>query len=162
MRGFLYLGLIKTNSDIYVLEYNTRLGDPEAEAFLPLIKNNMLEIFDKLINKKIKNLNLSFNSKKSVAVVIASKGYPISYEKDILITGINRLNNPDLLVFHNNTKLKNNKILTDGGRVITLVGLSNSINSAKDIVYNNINKIYFDGMFYRKDIGEKIWKFMKA
>lgn len=160
--GFLYFGLIKTISDIYVLEYNTRLGDPETEAFLPLLKNNILEIFDKLINKKIKNLNLSFNSKKSVAVVIASKGYPISYEKDILITGINRLDNPDLLVFHNNTKLKNNKILTDGGRVITLVGLSSSISGAKNIVYKNINKIYFDGMFYRKDIGEKIWKFTKA
>lgn len=161
-KGFLYFGLIKSDSGIYVLEYNTRLGDPETESFLPLVNNNLLEIFDKLINNKIYNLNLTFDSKKSVAVVIASKGYPISFEKDVLITGIEKLDVQDLFLFHNNTIFKDNKFLTNGGRVLTLIGLAESIKKAKEHVYNNISKIYFDGMFYRKDIGDKIWKFMKA
>jgi len=142
--GFLYGGLILVNGEPYVLEFNVRLGDPEAQVILPLLDFSLLEFTkENIVSQK------TIKKEKAVCVVLASKGYPEKYEvgKDIDIKETD-----EVLIFHAGTKFENGKLVTAGGRVINLVGLDFSFRKAREKVYRNVQNVIFDGMYYRRDI----------
>ncbi len=156
-RGFLYVGLMITREGPKVLEYNVRLGDPEAQPILMRIKGDFLEILMNFYEGK--NVNIGVDNRWAVDVVIASKGYPGSYEKGKVIEGLEDLKKErDIMVFHAGTDIKEGKIVTAGGRVLNVCGLGNTFGEAREKVYNAINKIRFEGMHYRKDIGARVFK----
>ena len=149
--GVLYFGLMISEGEPYVLEYNVRLGDPETQVVLPLLETKFYEIVKSVFNKDLKSLEIKRKKAYAVDVVIASQGYPFKYEKNKEIKGLEKVK--DVLVFHAGTKKENNKILTTGGRVLNIVGISQNLKEAREKVYKEIGKIYFEGMYYRKDIG---------
>lgn len=146
--GFLYGGLILVNGEPYVLEFNVRLGDPEAQVILPLLDFSLLEFTkENIVSQK------TIKKEKAVCVVLASKGYPEKYEvgKDIDIKETD-----EVLIFHAGTKFENGKLVTAGGRVINLVGLDFSFRKAREKVYRNVQNVFFDGMYYRRDIAAEV------
>lgn len=146
--GFLYGGLILVNGEPYVLEFNVRLGDPEAQVILPLLDFSLLEFTkENIVSQK------TIKKEKAVCVVLASKGYPEKYEvgKDIDIKETD-----EVLIFHAGTKFENGKLVTAGGRVINLVGLDFSFRKAREKVYRNVQNVIFDGMYYRRDIAAEV------
>ncbi len=148
-KGVLYFGLMMTKKGIYTLEYNARFGDPETQAVLPLLKTDLLEIMQAIIDERLADINIEWSTDSAVTVVLASKGYPESYPKGLPIT----TNDPQgVTVYHAGT-VDNGGLKTNGGRVIAVTAVAKDIASARDIVYKQIDKIHFDGMFYRKDIG---------
>ncbi|MDI6851571.1 MAG: phosphoribosylamine--glycine ligase [bacterium] len=150
--GFLYFGLIWTSKGPKVLEFNVRLGDPEAQVVLPRLKNDLVEIIMSAKEHKLKDVKVEFDTRVAVCVVIASGGYPVHYEKGKSIHGLNKITK-DILVYHAGTKEIDGKIYTDGGRVLNLVVLDKDFNSAAERIYSEIEKIHFENMFYRRDIG---------
>lgn len=149
-KGFIFIGLMICNDDPYVIEYNARLGDPEAEVIIPRIENDLLEIFDSLFEGKLDQISLKISSDFYACVVTASEGYPSNYEKGKEIHGLEKVNS---LLFHAGTKEQNGKILTNGGRVLTTVDKGKTIDEAFNKVYDSIDKISFDNKYFRKDIG---------
>ena len=156
-RGFLYTGLMIVNNEPYLIEYNVRMGDPECQTILPKLKSNIGEIFLACCNQKLIDTKIEWSNKKSLCVVVCSKGYPENFEKNIEIIDLNKmkLNENDYL-FHAGTKSKNEKIYAIGGRVLNFVTLSDNFKSAKKIIYNNLSKLNWTGGFYRKDIGFRV------
>ncbi len=156
-RGFLYVGLMITREGPKVLEYNVRLGDPEAQPILMRLKGDFLEV---LLNfYEGKDVNVEVDDRWAVDVVIASKGYPGPYEKGKVIEGLEDLKEEkDIVVFHAGTDIKDGKVVTAGGRVLNVCGLGNTFGEAREKVYNAISKIRFEGMHYRKDIGARVFK----
>ena len=156
-KGFLYTGLMIVNNEPYLIEYNVRMGDPECQTILPKLKSNIGEIFLACCNQKLKDTKIEWSNKKSLCVVVCSKGYPENFEKNIEIIDLNKmkLNENDYL-FHAGTKSKNEKIYAIGGRVLNFVTLSDNFKSAKKIIYNNLSKLNWTGGFYRKDIGFRV------
>ena len=156
-RGFLYTGLMIVNNEPYLIEYNVRMGDPECQTILPKLKSNIGEIFLACCNQKLKDTKIEWSNKKSLCVVVCSKGYPENFEKNIEIIDLDKmkLNENDYL-FHAGTKSKNEKIYAIGGRVLNFVTLSDNFKSAKKIIYNNLSKLNWTGGFYRKDIGFRV------
>jgi phosphoribosylamine--glycine ligase len=151
--GIIYAGIMKgLDGKINVLEFNARSGDPETQAILPLIQNDLLEIILACLDKKLAEVNLDFDAAASVCVTLAGGDYPQSASKGAEITGLDNVR--DALIFHAGTKIENGKIYTNGGRVLSIVALGDNISRAREIVYNEISKIHFEGMQYRKDIGE--------
>uniref|UniRef100_A0A7V3ZXU2 Phosphoribosylamine--glycine ligase n=1 Tax=candidate division WOR-3 bacterium TaxID=2052148 RepID=A0A7V3ZXU2_UNCW3 len=150
--GFLYFGLIWTSKGPKVLEFNVRLGDPEAQVILPRLKNDIVEIILSAKEHRLKDVKVEFDSRVAVCVVVASGGYPVHYEKGKLIHGLNKLSK-DIVVYHAGTKELDGKIYTDGGRVLNLVALHNDFNFAAERIYSEIEKIHFENLFYRRDIG---------
>ncbi|ACI18438.1 phosphoribosylamine--glycine ligase [Dictyoglomus thermophilum] len=145
--GFLYGGLILVNGEPYVLEFNVRLGDPEAQVILPLLDFSLLSFREEVWrNQKVKD-------KKAVCVVIASKGYPDKYEvgKEISIR-----ESKEVIIFHAGTKVMDGKLVTAGGRVLNVVALGESFKEAREKVYRNINNISFENMYYRRDIAIEV------
>jgi len=156
-KGVLFLGLMIKNGEPKVLEFNVRFGDPEAQVVLPLLENDLLQVAEKINQNKLKEVNLRWKSSKAMAVILASGGYPIEYEKGKTIKGLDEFNNSDnLFVIQAGTKVKENSIITDGGRVLALVALGDSHQSIYDRCYDNISKIYFADAYYRKDIGHRL------
>ncbi|MCX7876213.1 MAG: phosphoribosylamine--glycine ligase [Melioribacteraceae bacterium] len=156
--GCLYCGLMMTSEGPKVVEFNCRFGDPETQVVLPLISGDFLELLFSASNGNINKNSISIENKTSVCVVLASKGYPDKVEKGIEIFGIDDANKcENISIIHAGTKKLNNKILTDGGRVLNIVGTinSNNLKLCKEITYNALSKINFDGMQYRKDIADK-------
>ncbi|MFN4245397.1 MAG: phosphoribosylamine--glycine ligase [Brevinematia bacterium] len=154
-KGILYCGLmIDKNLDPYVLEFNCRFGDPEAQAIIPLVKTDFYEILEATTEGLLGKIKFEMYEKFSATVVLASKGYPGEYEKGKEIVG-DLSENENSIVFHAGTTLKDGKLLTNGGRVLNVVGISYSLKEALKIAYQRINNINFDGMFYRSDIGKK-------
>ena len=153
--GFLYAGVMFTKKGIYLIEYNVRLGDPECQAVLARLKTNFVDICLALKNKTIKKLKIEKSSGVSACVVLASQGYPEKYAKEIQIFGLNQLNKEkNIKIYHAGTKKDNlGKFLTNGGRVLNVVGKAKNIKSALDITYKICSKIHWKGYFYRKDIG---------
>ena len=135
-----------------VLEFNVRFGDPETEVLIPRLENNIVDILQKTLDGNLREEDLVWIDKKCVTVVATSKGYPGEYEKGKEITGLKDLDE-DIFLFHNGTKVKDGKVYTNGGRVISITALGDTLEEARDKIYKNINKIHFDGMYYRKDIG---------
>ena len=160
-KGCLYCGLMIVNENPYVIEFNCRFGDPETQAVLPLIKSDFLELLISVADNSINNYKLETYDKFSACVVAASKGYPDIFEKGKEIHGLDRLDS-DALVFHSGTLIENGKIVSSGGRVLSVVCSSDvSIHDSLSITYNNINKIRFDNIYYRKDIGRKFSELIK-
>ena len=150
-KGFIFIGLINVNGDPFVIEYNVRMGDPETQVVLPRIKNDFLEILLAIENQDLDNLDLDVDNNHFVNVVLASEGYPDSYTKGFEINGLERVR--DSIIYHAGTTLKDNKVVTNGGRVISVVSSSDDFKKALLSSYNSIKKIGFKGKKYRKDIG---------
>lgn len=152
-RGVLFIGLMIKNGEAKVLEYNTRFGDPETESVIPRLKSDLVSIMEKCIDGNLSADDLEWKDEKSVTVILASGGYPEEYEKGKEITGLESVDE-DIIVFHGGTKLSNGKVLTDGGRVLAVTALGNTLDEAREKIYKNIPKIKFENMEYRKDIAK--------
>ena len=150
-KGFLYIGLMIVENEPYVIEYNVRLGDPEAQVILPLIESSVLEIFLSSINGTLDKINIKLSSKFAVTIVLAAKGYPEKYAKGMEILGLDQLNTN--IVFHAGTQIEENKVYSNGGRVLNVVSIDNDLKSSIDKAYKLIENIKFEDMYYRKDIG---------
>ena len=151
-KGVLYAGLMIVDGEPVVLELNARFGDPETQVILPLLKTDLVDILLAVIQGKLDQLTIEWNSEACVGVVMSSGGYPKSYKTGFPIQGIDNVDK-DVLVFHAGTKLGNNGIIyTDGGRVLTLAGKGETMAEAREKVYRNIPNICFEGCYYRKDI----------
>ncbi|MCP4132933.1 MAG: phosphoribosylamine--glycine ligase [bacterium] len=153
-KGILYAGIIVSGDDIQVLEFNVRFGDPEAQVVLPLLEGKLGDYFEASINGTLAGMDISFKKQHAITVVMSSGGYPGSYEKGKEITGINTVSD-DIIVFHAGTRSEGGKIYTNGGRVLNVTALGDSLEQAKEKVYNEIEKIQFEGAFYRKDIAHR-------
>lgn len=155
--GCLYCGLMITKEGPKVIEFNCRFGDPETQAILPVLKGDFLKLLYSCADGKIDKDTVSWNGKSAVCVVLASKGYPEHYEIGFEIKGLEKLNEKDVYVFHAGTKKMNNKIITNGGRVlgITAVADNNKLKEAIEKVYEKIKVIDFENIYYRKDIAKK-------
>ena len=149
--GFIFIGLINVNGQPKVIEYNVRMGDPETQVVLPRIKNDFVDILTACCNQTLDKINLEFDSQYLVNVVLASKGYPESYQKGYEITGLGDVR--DSIVFHAGTVLENDKVLSNGGRVLSIVSKGKTMDEALNKSYENIDKINFSGKTYRRDIG---------
>jgi len=161
-RGFLYAGLMITKEGPKVLEFNVRLGDPEAQPILTRVESDLVEHIMEILEGNIKRVNLKISPKWALGVVLASKGYPQKPETGKVIYGLEEAERlPDVVVFHAGTKREGDKIVTAGGRVLTVVGLGEDLKEAKSKAYEAVEKIHFDGMYYRKDIGDKAFKYLR-
>ena len=150
--GFIFFGLINVKEKPFVIEYNVRLGDPETQAIIPRIKSDLLLLLNKLNDKeKFKNEDLIISSQTTATVIMASGGYPERYQKNHIINGLENIK--DTLVFHAGIKLEKEKYLTNGGRVLALTSFGASLSEAKNKSYQEIKKIKFKDLYYRKDIG---------
>ncbi len=161
-KGFLYAGIMMTPKGFRVLEFNTRLGDPETQAILPRMKNDLLEVMLATVEEKLYTVKLEWKEEDCVCVVIAAEGYPETYETGKKISGISiAREDRDIQVFHAGTKRLNEDIVTAGGRVLNVVGSGRSFFEALSKTYNAVEKIFFDKMYYRKDIGHRAAKILK-
>lgn len=147
-KGILYAGLMKTKNGVKTIEYNVRFGDPETEILLLAMKSSLYDIANSVIDGK--DFSIDWNDKSYIGVVLASKGYPEAYEKNYEIKGLENLN---CKVFHMGTKIENGKLLTNGGRVLIVCSEGNTLEEARNKVYEDIKKINCSNLFYRKDIG---------
>ncbi|CAL2080098.1 phosphoribosylamine--glycine ligase [Tenacibaculum sp. 190524A05c] len=150
-RGFIFIGLMNVAGDPFVIEYNVRMGDPETEVVLPRIKSDLLELFEGVATQTLSDKSFSVIDKTATTVMLVSGGYPEAYEKGKEITGLEAVEGS--LVFHAGTKNEDNKVVTNGGRVIAITSFGETIEEALKTSYNNIDKISFDKINYRKDIG---------
>ena len=149
--GFLFIGIIKVENEPYVIEYNVRMGDPETQVVLPRIKNDFLEMMTKTAKGDLKSINLDIDPSFFTNVVMVSGGYPISYQKGKIITGLKT--NHDSIILHAGTKSEGKEIVTNGGRVLSVISKSSDFHSALKKCYKTINSIDFEGKYYRKDLG---------
>jgi len=150
-RGFIFIGLMNDNGNPSVVEYNVRMGDPETEVVLPRIQSDLFDLFDGVANQNLEEKEFSVTDKIATTVMLVSGGYPESYEKGAIISGLD--NHKDSTIFHAGTKIKGEAIVTSGGRVLAVTSLADSIQEALDQSYKTIDSIHFKKMNYRKDIG---------
>ncbi|WP_300433659.1 phosphoribosylamine--glycine ligase [Christiangramia sp.] len=150
-KGFVFIGLIKVGDEPYVIEYNVRMGDPETEVVLPRIQSDLVELFEKTWNGDLDKAQLEIDPRSATTVMMVSGGYPGSYEKGKIISGIKEIQ--DSIVFHAGTKNEGNNIVTSGGRVIALTSFGDDYKKALKKSYQSAEKLQFDKMYYRKDIG---------
>ena len=156
-RGFLYTGLMIVKNEPYLIEYNVRMGDPECQTILPKLKTDLTDIFLACCEQKLSEINIEWINKKSLCVVVCSKGYPDTFEKNVEIENINNIHlNKDEFLFHAGTTKKNGKIFAVGGRVLNFISLSEDLKLARENIINNIKKLNWSKGFYRKDIGHKV------
>ncbi len=156
-KGFLYAGLMICNNEPFLIEYNVRMGDPECQTILPRLKTDFFEIVDATISQKLDKINIEWKKEKSLSVVLCSKGYPERYEKNIEIKNIDNLKlGKNHFVFHAGTKLENNKILSDGGRVLNFVVNSSNFKECRNQAIGLIKELNWQNGFFRKDIGFKV------
>jgi phosphoribosylamine--glycine ligase len=159
-KGLLYFGLIITNQGPKVLEYNCRFGDPEAEVILPLLKSDLVPLMEASINGTMREQTIQLYDKFTLDVVLASGGYPDKYEKGKIIEGLESLDS-DILVFHAGTKSENDFLVTNGGRVLNIVAMADDFFSLTESLYKNVDRIRFEGVHYRKDIGYRARKYFE-
>ncbi|MEG1394773.1 MAG: phosphoribosylamine--glycine ligase [Clostridia bacterium] len=152
-KGVLYFGLMLTADGIKVLEYNARFGDPETQVILPRLESDLLDIFLAVVDEKLDKIDIKWSDNACVCVVVASGGYPEKYDKGLPIE-IGKLDD-GVMLFHAGTKILDGKLVTNGGRVIGVTACGKDIEQAREVAYRNVEKISFDKMFYRKDIGIK-------
>ncbi len=150
-KGFVFIGLIKVNNEPYVIEYNVRMGDPETEVVLPRIKTDLVDLLEATYHQTLNDINIEIDERAATTVMLVSGGYPEEYEKGKEILGLENVEGS--LVFHAGTKAENGKILSDGGRVLAVTSLDKDFRIALKKSYQNIEKLTFDRMQYRKDIG---------
>ena len=152
-KGILFVGLMITEDGPKILEYNVRFGDPETQSVLFRLDTDLNKIISEILNNNLKNIEINYSKEEAICVMLTSGGYPENYEKGKVITGLENLDS-DIVVFHSGTKFRGKDIVTNGGRVIGITARGNTVKEASDKVYENIKKINFEGMHYRKDI----WK----
>ncbi len=152
-KGVLYFGLMKTKNGMKVIEYNARFGDPETQVILPMLKTDLLEIFEAITDERLADIKIEWEDGACVCVVLASGGYPVAYEKGKPITfkGLDE----DVILCHAGTKIKDGRLVTDGGRVLGVCAKGATVEEARQKAYRNVEKISFEGMHYRTDIGIK-------
>jgi phosphoribosylamine--glycine ligase len=152
--GFIFFGLINVNGEPFLIEYNCRMGDPETEVVMPRLKNDIVELFTALYEEKLSTLKIKFDERACAVVVAVSGGYPGEYKKNVPIKKLEQLHiSNDTIVFHAGTKKVDDKIVTNGGRVLAVTSYGNSIADAVSKSKNVLTQIHFDGMYYRHDIG---------
>lgn len=151
-KGILFVGLMITEDGEKVLEYNVRFGDPETQSVLFRLETDLHEIMEAILDNKLKDIEINYSDDEAVCVMLTSGGYPDSYEKGKIITGLENLDD-DIVVFHSGTKMFDGNLVTNGGRVIGITAKSTTVKDAAEKVYENIKKINFEGMHYRTDIG---------
>ncbi len=152
-KGIIFFGLMLTKDGPKLLEYNARFGDPEAQVVLPRLKNDILEIFNAVIDGTLDKITLEWDERTAVCVVMASGGYPGKYPKGMLIDGLENVR--DAVVYHAGTALKDGAFVTNGGRVLGITALGADIPAARQKAYSELSKVWFDGAQYRTDIGIK-------
>ena len=150
-KGIIFFGLMITNKGVYLLEYNVRLGDPETQAVLPLMKSDFVELVISAINGELVNFNLEWNIGHSCCVIAASKGYPGIYKTGLEIREIDKLEGK---LFVAGASDDNGIMRTAGGRVLGITGIGKTLEKARSVAYSDIRKIKFEGMYYRTDIGK--------
>ncbi len=162
-RGVIYAGLMIERGQPRVLEFNARFGDPETQPVLMRMKGDIVPILEACIDGQLSRLEMEWDPRPAVCVVMASRGYPGDYEKGKRIEGLEEVSRmKDVFVFHAGTARKNGEIVTSGGRVLGVTGLGNSIPEAIDWTYQAVRKIYWEGVHYRTDIGKKALRWIKA
>ncbi len=152
-KGFVFFGLMIDNGEPYVIEYNCRMGDPETEAVVPRIKNDLVELFLAVGNGKLNEIEIKSDSRFAVTTIVVSGGYPGSYQVGKTINGLNNAENLNSIIFHSGTDLKDEKVITNGGRVLAITAFGNTINEAAEGSLNTLEQLHFDGMNFRRDIG---------
>ena len=150
-KGFVFIGLINVNGEPIVIEYNVRMGDPETEVVIPRLESDLVELFQAVANEKLNEINLEVTDKSAATIMVVSGGYPEEYVNGKVISGTETVT--DSIVFHAGTKQDNDTIITNGGRVLAVTSLGDNFEEAIKKSYQNIEKLHFDTMYYRKDIG---------
>ena len=150
-KGFVFIGLIKVNNDPYVIEYNVRMGDPETEVVLPRIKTDLIALLEATATQNLDKIKLEIDDKAAATVMLVSGGYPEAYEKGNAISGLNTVS--DSIVFHAGTIRDQDHVVTNGGRVIAITSVDVNYKEALKKSYKNIEKIHFNTMNFRTDIG---------
>ena len=158
-KGFLYAGLMINKGEPYLIEYNIRMGDPECQVIMMRLETDLLKIIDYVTKNKINNLKIEWNKKNSITIVLCAKGYPLNYIKDSEIKNLSKiLIDKNNQIFHAGTYEKNNKIYSNGGRVLNITSSSKSLIEARNKSLSNIDKINWTDGFCRRDIG---WRAIK-
>jgi phosphoribosylamine--glycine ligase len=152
-KGFIFFGLISVGGEPFVIEYNCRMGDPETEVVIPRLKSDLVETFLAVSQQRVSEIKLDIDHRAAATVMAVSAGYPGPYEKGFEIEGLDVLNEDDVLVFHSGTRMFDGKLVTDGGRVLTVTAYGENIVKAVNRSNKIMEFIYFTGMYYRKDIG---------
>jgi phosphoribosylamine--glycine ligase len=150
-KGFVFIGLINVKGEPIVIEYNVRMGDPETEVVIPRLESDLVELFQAVANEKLNEINLEVTDKSAATIMVVSGGYPEEYVNGKVISGTETVT--DSIVFHAGTKQDNDTIITNGGRVLAVTSLGDNFEEAIKKSYQNIEKLHFDTMYYRKDIG---------
>jgi phosphoribosylamine--glycine ligase len=152
-KGILYAGLMITSVGPKVIEFNCRMGDPETQAVLPLLKSDLADLFIAIADGNLRIMEPQWIDGAAVCVVLSSRGYPDKAETGCKIDGLSTLSDDNICVFHAGTKRENGNWITAGGRVLGVTAVKSDLRSALDSAYEAVEQIYFDGMHYRKDIG---------
>ena len=150
-KGFVFIGLINVKGEPIVIEYNVRMGDPETEVVIPRLKSDLVVLFQAVGNQTLEEVSLEIDERSATTIMVVSGGYPEEYGKGFEISGLEKIENS--IVFHAGTKLENGKVVTNGGRVIAVTSFGESFQEAIKKSYQNIDKLHFDKMYFRKDIG---------
>jgi phosphoribosylamine---glycine ligase len=150
-KGFVFIGLINVKGEPMVIEYNVRMGDPETEVVIPRLKTDLVELFVAVANQKLDEMTLEIDPRSATTIMVVSGGYPEEYEKGKVISGIENVD--DSIVFHAGTKTQDGQVVSNGGRVLAVTSYGNDFSEAIKKSYQNIDKLHFDTMYYRKDIG---------
>lgn len=152
--GFIFFGLMNVNNNPYVIEYNCRMGDPETQSVMPRVKTDLLDIFEAIATKQLKDIKIDVDSRTALSVVIAAKGYPEEYPKGEIIEGLDTITKS--LIFYAGTKLEQNIVQSNGGRVLSITSLGESITDAQKKTYDSAGKIRWTSKYFRTDIGNDI------
>ena len=153
--GFIFIGLMNVDGDPYVIEYNVRMGDPETQAVLPRIENDMVDLLNATAQRNLKNENIRISRRTATTVVMVSGGYPGAYEKGFPITGVEGVH--ETTVFHAGTRFdEQNQVLTHGGRVLAITGMGETVQESLEKTYRDVGKINWEKVNFRKDIGQDI------
>jgi phosphoribosylamine---glycine ligase len=156
-KGFLYAGLMIVKNEPYLIEYNVRMGDPECQTILPKLKTDLFEIIMACCSQELSSVDIDWQNQKSLCIVLCSLGYPNKYDNEVLIENIKKINSGENeFIYHAGTKKIQDKIYSNGGRVINFVSLSSDFKKSREKVFNLIKSLNWSGGFFRKDIGYKV------